>query len=109
MRRLLSLAGRKKIAVKRLMNKIFIYSAIKMRANVPPLYSVLKPETSSDSPSAKSKGARFVSAKAVTNQILSLGIIIRTNGIKRVFVIEERLSDIIRTIGLRRIKIILTS
>ena len=32
------------------------------RAKAPPLYSTLKPETSSDSPSTKSKGARLVSA-----------------------------------------------
>lgn len=57
---------------------IFIYSAIKIRANVPLLYSVLKPETSSDSPSAKSNGVRFVSARAVMNQInIRSGISIR--------------------------------
>lgn len=33
-----------------------------MRAKPPPPYSILKPETSSDSPSAKSKGVRLVSA-----------------------------------------------
>lgn len=55
-------------AVITLINKIFIYSAIKIAAKGPPLYSVLNPDTSSDSPSAKSKGVRFVSAKAVVNQ-----------------------------------------
>lgn len=39
------------------------YSARKNRAKGPPAYSTLKPETSSDSPSVKSKGARFVSAR----------------------------------------------
>ena len=39
------------------------YSAKKNRAKGPPAYSTLKPETSSDSPSVKSKGARLVSAK----------------------------------------------
>lgn len=34
-----------------------------MRANQPPIYSTLNPDTNSDSPSAKSKGLRFVSAK----------------------------------------------
>lgn len=48
---------------------MFVYSAMKIRANVPPAYSVLKPETSSLSPSAKSKGVRFVSANLVVNQI----------------------------------------
>lgn len=42
---------------------IFIYSAKKISANQPPIYSTLKPDTNSDSPSAKSKGLRFVSAK----------------------------------------------
>ena len=43
-------------------NIIFPYSDRKIIANPPLLYSVLNPETNSDSPSAKSKGARFVSA-----------------------------------------------
>lgn len=45
------------------------YSAIKNRANGEAPYSVLNPETSSDSPSLKSKGGRLVSAKEETNQI----------------------------------------
>ena len=48
--------------VKALKNRITAYSAIKIRANPDPPYSVLNPETSSDSPSAKSKGVRLVSA-----------------------------------------------
>lgn len=58
-----------KQAVNRLIIIIFMYSAIKIRAKVPLLYSVLNPDTSSDSPSAKSKGVRLVSASAVINQI----------------------------------------
>lgn len=54
--------------VRRLIIRIFAYSAIKIRANMPPLYSTLNPDTSSDSPSAKSKGVRFVSARFVINQ-----------------------------------------
>lgn len=50
------------------MNKILAYSAIKIRANPPLLYSVLNPDTNSDSPSAKSKGVRLVSAKQEANQ-----------------------------------------
>jgi hypothetical protein len=38
-------------------------------ANPPPPCSTLKPETSSDSPSAKPKGVRLVSAKQEINQI----------------------------------------
>jgi hypothetical protein len=52
-----------------LMNKILVYSAIKIRANSPLLYSVLNPDTSSDSPSAKSNGVRLVSARVVVNHI----------------------------------------
>ena len=58
----------KKIDVNNLIIKILIYSAIKIRANNPPLYSTLNPDTSSDSPSAKSNGERFVSARFVVNQ-----------------------------------------
>lgn len=43
-------------------NRIIKYSAIKIIANLLLLYSVLNPETSSLSPSAKSKGVRFSSA-----------------------------------------------
>jgi len=39
------------------------YSLIKIRAKAPPPYSILNPETISDSPSAVSKGVRFDSAK----------------------------------------------
>lgn len=42
---------------------ILMYSAKKIKANHPPMYSTLNPETSSDSPSAKSNGLRFVSAR----------------------------------------------
>lgn len=54
---------------KRLMAIILVYSAIKIIAKGPALYSILKPETSSDSPSIKSYGVRFVSARIVANQI----------------------------------------
>lgn len=43
--------------------RILAYSARKNRAKGPPAYSTLNPETSSDSPSVKSKGARLVSAR----------------------------------------------
>lgn len=54
--------------------KIFAYSAMKIKANIPLLYSTLNPDTSSDSPSAKSKGVRFVSAKFVINHIIASGL-----------------------------------
>ncbi len=69
-------------AERRLITKILQYSAMKMRANFPPPYSILKPETSSDSPSAKSKGARLVSARRVTNQAINKGGIKKRAGIE---------------------------
>jgi hypothetical protein len=56
-----------------LMNKIFMYSAIKISANALLLYSVLNPDTSSDSPSAKSNGVRLVSANEEINHIILNG------------------------------------
>ena len=44
---------------------IFAYSARKNTAKAIPEYSTWKPATISDSPSATSKGARFVSATAL--------------------------------------------
>jgi hypothetical protein len=48
------------------------YSAIKITAKAAALYSVLNPETSSLSPSAKSKGVRLVSASLEINQTPSI-------------------------------------
>lgn len=53
--------------------KILTYSAINKSANRLAPNSTLNPETSSDSPSAKSKGVRFVSARIVINQIIARG------------------------------------
>lgn len=58
--------------------KIFIimmlaYSARKNMANGPAAYSTLNPETSSDSPSVRSNGARLVSAKVEMNHIMASG------------------------------------
>lgn len=52
---------------------MLVYSARKNRANGPPAYSTLNPETSSDSPSVRSKGARFVSARVEINHIIARG------------------------------------
>lgn len=52
---------------------IFAYSPIKKRANGAPANSTLYPETSSDSPSVRSKGARFVSARVEINHIIHNG------------------------------------
>ncbi len=64
---------RKIVVVRAFIIIIFIYSAIKKRANGPAAYSMLKPETSSDSPSVRSKGARLVSANVEVNHIIARG------------------------------------
>jgi len=56
-------APRKRIAERVFIRRMFAYSARKNRAKGPPAYSTLNPETSSDSPSVRSKGARLVSAR----------------------------------------------
>lgn len=55
------------------MSRMLAYSARKNRANGPPAYSTLKPETSSDSPSVRSKGARLVSASVEMYHIAARG------------------------------------
>lgn len=54
-------------------NMMLAYSARKKRANGPAEYSTLNPETSSDSPSVRSKGARLVSASVDTYHIIARG------------------------------------
>lgn len=49
------------------------YSAKKNSANDIAEYSVLYPDTNSDSPSVRSNGARFVSANADTTNITNAG------------------------------------
>lgn len=67
-----------------LINLIIIileYSAKKIRTNPPLLYSTLNPETNSDSPSAKSKGVRLVSANKEVKNIKKIGIFKKINQI----------------------------
>jgi len=64
-----------------LINRIFAYSAKKIIANLPLLYSTLNPDTNSDSPSAKSKGVRLVSANLETTHIKESGNKIKINQI----------------------------
>lgn len=66
-------APKKRVAESVFINKILAYSARKNKAKGPPAYSTLKPETSSDSPSVRSKGARFVSARVETYHIAARG------------------------------------
>ena len=65
--------------VNTLIKMIEPYSARKNSANPILAYSTLKPDTSSDSASGRSKGARFVSAKIDTKNIKNSG----KNGIKK--------------------------
>lgn len=66
-------APKKRMVDRVFINKMLPYSARKKRANGPPAYSTLKPETSSDSPSVKSKGARLVSASVEMYHIAASG------------------------------------
>lgn len=52
---------------------ILVYSAMKNSANGPAAYSTLNPDTNSDSPSVRSKGARFVSASVEMYHIMARG------------------------------------
>lgn len=66
-------APKNSVAESVFIRRMFAYSARKNSANGPPAYSTLKPETSSDSPSVKSKGARLVSASVEINHIAARG------------------------------------
>lgn len=61
------------MAVSVFMSMMLAYSARKNRAKGPAAYSTLKPETSSDSPSVRSNGARLVSASVETYHIMARG------------------------------------
>lgn len=63
----------KMVVVRAFIIMIFIYSAMKNKAKEPAAYSILNPETSSDSPSVRSKGARLVSASVEINHIVVRG------------------------------------
>lgn len=69
----LNIALINRMVVRAFIMMILVYSAIKNRANGPAAYSTLKPDTSSDSPSVKSKGARLVSASVEINHIMAKG------------------------------------
>lgn len=66
-------APRNSVAESVFIKRMLAYSARKNRAKGPPAYSTLKPETSSDSPSVKSKGARLVSARVEIYHIAARG------------------------------------
>lgn len=92
-----------------LMAIILVYSAMKIKANKPLLYSTLNPETSSDSPSAKSKGVRLVSARLVINQRIPIIGISKATGVDCPKDIMVK-SIVFRSISAQiKIKVILTS
>lgn len=66
-------APRNKMVESVFINRILAYSARKNKAKGPPAYSTLNPETSSDSPSVRSNGVRFVSASVETYHIAAKG------------------------------------
>lgn len=74
---------RKRTLKRKLINKILLYSARKNRTKPLAAYSVLNPDTSSDSPSEKSKGVRLVSAIAeVSHKIAKIGLILTIGKVK---------------------------
>lgn len=104
------LCGIKKIeVVSSLINKILVYSAIKISANLPALYSMLNPETSSDSPSAKSNGVRLVSARVVANHINLSGRSSNSFGVWEVDIMVEKSYEACKISGEIKIIAILTS
>lgn len=100
---------KKRIMVSSLMNRIIMYSAMKIRAKAPALYSILNPETSSDSPSAKSNGERLVSARIEMNHIGVSGRIAKNLGIIELFRICAMSNESKRRRGESIIRAILTS
>lgn len=90
--------------------KILEYSARKNSAKGPPAYSTLKPETSSDSPSVRSNGARLVSARVETNHIRNRGQRGKINQINSCEAEkEERVKAPVRKIAHRIIRAKVTS
>ncbi len=96
------------MAVKTLIIKTLEYSAMKIRANKPALYSTLNPETNSASPSGKSKGARLVSARIEIIQGIKRGKKIKL-AIILTFPASAKENDEASKVTVIIIKIILTS
>jgi hypothetical protein len=98
-----------KVAVISLIAKMLVYSAIKINANRPLLYSTLNPDTNSDSPSAKSNGVRLVSAKLVINHKIAIGGMISTIHERCEIEISVKSKEFSKIKTLIKIKDILTS
>lgn len=101
--------GINSVVVNTLIMIILAYSAIKIRANLPLLYSTLNPDTSSDSPSAKSKGVRLVSARVVIYHLKNIGNTIRAGQVVWFKRMQLKLKEVRIKRTDRRIKAILTS
>lgn len=87
-------APRNRVTVRAFIMMMLVYSARKNRAKGPAAYSTLKPDTSSDSPSVRSKGARFVSARVEINHIMARGHAgIRIHIYSCVSIREDRVKD----------------
>ncbi len=67
------LGFRNRTVVSGFISIMLAYSAKKNMANGPAAYSTLNPETSSDSPSVRSNGARLVSARVEMYHIIARG------------------------------------
>lgn len=107
--RMVSNEGKKRAAENADIARILVYSAIKISANGPLLYSVLNPDTSSDSPSAWSNGVRLVSANIVVNQMKNSGSARIEGHIELDEIIEEKLYDMNISRGAIKINAIETS
>lgn len=91
-------------------SKMLAYSARKNRAKGPPAYSTLNPETSSDSPSVRSKGARLVSARVEMYHIAARGQAGRTSQMPSWAVLKVwRVNPPVKMMMLRRMSPKLTS
>lgn len=103
-------APRNRVAERVFIKRMLAYSARKNRANGPPAYSTLKPETSSDSPSVRSKGARLVSASVEMYHIAARGHAGRTSQTLSCAVLKVwRVKPPVKIIMFRRISPRLTS
>ena len=89
---------------------MFAYSAKKKRAKGPAEYSTLKPETSSDSPSVRSKGARLVSARVETYHMMPKGHNGKINQVGSCATLKARsVKDPANSVKFRRMRPRLTS
>jgi len=103
-------APKNRVAESVFISKMLAYSARKNRAKGPPAYSTLNPETSSDSPSVRSKGARLVSARVEMYHIAARGQAGRTSQMPSWAVLKVwRVNPPVKIIMLRRMSPKLTS